>query len=452
MTLIELGDTSTPPAGPGPRRPVPLSSLRRYGAGLAVALTLLAVTASAPAHPPDLRTLWSADYRGTAFQATDDTVYVVNEADNRSLEARDLRTGVSRWTARVPGQNGSFHALEAAGAVLVPTAHELLEFTGSDGSVQSVGVDRDTLALDPVTGATRWQRRGEVHQVTDDTVLLFSRDYRTNRLTELLLVGTADGGLRWSYRPAGATTLALVGPDDDHPEQLVAVDPDGRVTVLRYVDGAVLGGGRVPWWHPSGPSDDTWSNIIGGPHGDVVVARIRGRSAKIAAYDALSLRQRWQIDRTSTDPECDSGCTGGPYPCGALLCAGDTAGTTAYDPLSGTPRWVSEWEFLEPLGSGRLLAASNTDVRYAVLDGATGRVVADPRATSVAFDGAGHLMTLSPTQDPPNRFAVRTLDPQTGAMVLRGTIDPVTEGQYTLVDGLFVRVDLSGRLTVTDVG
>ncbi|MBC6462553.1 PQQ-binding-like beta-propeller repeat protein [Actinomadura sp. HBU206391] len=166
------------------------------------------------------RVLWRADRFQpldggvpTAYEpvkaSSGGVVVLRDRTTQRKLIGVDARTGRQRWTWTVPRLDSSCH----------------IDPLDSDGSLLSLNVNchphADVYALDPATGAVRWQRlsgntRSTVQGRTRSGITMLTRTRSKGRSTGFALIG-ADGReiLKASPRrlelAVGASGLAVVG-------------------------------------------------------------------------------------------------------------------------------------------------------------------------------------------------------------------------------------------------
>jgi hypothetical protein len=303
-------------------------------------------------------------------------------------------------------------------------------------------VSQDVVALDTRTGATVWQRPGDVYTMTTDAVLLSKWDPETSRTARLTLVRLSDGAVLWSRAFTTVTHVATTGPDRD-PESVVVATFDGRIEVMRWSDGTPSATATVPW--VPDPVPDGWYADLTAVGDTLYVSRTESMRTVVTAYAIGDLRRRWEI----TAP-----FIGTPTGCGPVLCVSRGNGMAMYDPATGALRWEIEgWTWASEIGPGRLLAETSEQEHHAVLDATTGRMVADLGDAFALWDqDTAKMLVLRFTTQPAGFSSVTELDPGTGRSWLRGKVVAATEGRCMLRGGYLACHHLNGALTVTDVG
>lgn len=425
MTIVDLD--VAPRSATRPRRLVPSRSVTLFLVGL---LTLLAVTASARPAAPSGRPLWSSPY-----DQDDDTVTLTpsalylfhHDAGGPVLKAYDLATGALRWAAPATDVVARPPAV-ADGVIVAPDAFERY-FNRPDLILSRT---TRTIARDAHTGAVLWRAAGDPADVTDRSVLL---DDDTGGVARLRNVGLHDGRTLWSRPVPGLSDVVILG------DSVVTATPDGRLTVLRYADGAVTRTEKVPW-----PGNGSLSVAAG----RLVVTAQQPASQVSTVYRPDTLAELWQADGALAD-------------CGAVLCGPGPGGLIGYDPDTGARRWqMPAMTVAWPVRDDRIIASSELNRRSQLLDPATGRPVG-PAGTGLgswlpdgrsAVDGApaaSAAFLLRGVPEAPDKTAVVRLDLRTGAQLLLGTIDGSGWiGCRNVAKYLVCRRNT--RLTVTSVG
>jgi outer membrane protein assembly factor BamB len=445
MTVIELGDVtsgSQQPRPAGHRNGYERRLLGRAALALVAAACLVTLAASVPPGPSRaLRTLWTVDFgEADRFSVTPDAVYTGRPTPARQLQARDLATGVLRWTFTMPDPTAwpSFDPLGRV--VLVPFGRFAQEVRADDGTAYFNEFYRNTIALDARTGRELWRRPGEVNQATRDAALLTDRNAAGVQTSALRLVRLSDGGVIWEHTGLHAERVALGGADPSVPESVLTVAPNGAAEVLRWADGARISSGRIAWYAGSPDS---------GPFTDVAVDAARlyvsvagSTTGSVTAYDMATFRQLWRINGTN----------GAAYTCGTLICGLEPEGVVAYDPATGAARWHSpDIRNASSAGRGRLVADAND--RWRLIDEATGRQLADLGGGNPVFDLDGRLtFMVRPSVAPRGNSVVSRVDARTSAIGIRGAIDWVTDGTCEATGNYLVCATPFGRLIVTLVG
>lgn len=435
MTVIELGDvTSGSPEQPAP--PPRRSDIRRVAVAATAVLCLLTVAGSVRPEPRGLPTLWSLPIGGVAqFSLTADAVLVLDQRDGSGLRAYAAADGALRWTRALDRPIGWLSG-EVPGVVLLPVMSGAMADGGGDPPEVV-----ETLALDAATGAERWRGRGEASIGTADAVVLVDSDPQGTRTDSLRAVRTADGAEMWAL-PAGAGVVSwtVTGPPR-RPDRLVTATGEGRLQVRRFTDGEVLGESVIPGLTTS--DEQGFSHLFStGP--DLYVIRMDRDQQTVTAYDPATLRPRWE----RTGP-----LSIGAFDCGALLCVGTAENEVdALDPATGAVRWHSAgWDYARAVGDGTLIVESHDNGRHALVDEATGRMLADFGPGTAALDTESRQMLslgLTTSATAP-LMKVQELD-ASGNVVLRGAVPLAAHGCQLAAGRL--ACNGGGTLTVTDVG
>jgi outer membrane protein assembly factor BamB len=385
VTLLDL-DVAPRPVG-RPRPVMPSRPVALFVVGL---LTLLVVTGSARPGPRFGGALWTA-----AYDRDDDTVTLTptslvlfhHDPGGPSLRAYDLVTGRVRWSAPAPDVVAQVPAV--AGGVVVAADGFQRYFQRPD--LLLARTDR-TIARDARTGAVLWRLAGAPEAVTDRSVLLL--DAEPGGAARLLSVGLRDGRTLWSRPARQLASVVVVG------DTVVTADPDGRLTALRNADGSVTGSRSVPW-----PAY-AWLTSAAGRL--VVTAQLpSGQSSTVYRADTLALL--WRADGGLTD-------------CRAVLCGAEPGALIGYDPATGGRRWrVAGMTVAWPVGADRVVASSELNDRFQLLDPVTGRPV------GAAGAGLG-------TWGADSRSVVDDAPPASSAFVLHGAPGVADETAVVRVD------------------
>ena len=153
------------------------------------------------------------------------------------------RTGTWRWHHRRENKRADFTIL---GAAAVAAGPEAVYAAYSDGFVA---------ALDPASGAARWERQiapaGD-HLDVDALLLEGGRLYAAAYSGAVLALDAATGETRWTSRSPGAAQLALA-------EGLVVVVTPASVHGLAPADGASV------WTTPLGGGAPAGAPVVAGP-------------------------------------------------------------------------------------------------------------------------------------------------------------------------------------------
>lgn len=430
--VIDLG--AVPVGGEQPTAPrrIDRRALRRIAVALLVVLCAATLTGSAVPRSHGARLLWAMPYTGQAYALSADSLYLQTDSDGRSLRAYDLADGRLRWTRRLTGPAAI--RLSPAGDVLLPVGEVVTARVTGGGTA---GLPRQTVALDPATGAERWRITGEIAVLRGERAVVVDRSRRTGDLVALAVVRLTDGGTVWT----GAADARLQwAADDDH---LLTIAPDGPARVLRLTDGAEVATGPV----------DRLPGTAGG--GTIADARIHGGMVYLSRYDARPSVTAYSLP--AMRPEWRLGTDGaGLDDCGTVLCSNPGGSTVAHDRRTGAVRWQSDtWTDPWPIAPGRLaMTGTEPPAGYAVVDETSGRVLAKL--------GRGTLLTgrstdrriyfLRNTVDVADRVSVSRLDPATGRLSLLGAVDRALRDRCQASGTRVVCPRTNSTLSVTDVG
>lgn len=449
MTVIELGlvtDGGNPPPEPA-RRPLRHGDLRRVLVAAVAALCVLTVTGSARPEQHGPRQLWSVPFRegGDVFTVAGGTVYVLNTSGNSTLRAYGLHTGAALWSSTELGDATWVGSIES-GVMLLPAADTTVQFEDEHGSDGFRQFTRETVAVDAATGRQLWRRAGEFSVTTGGRVLLIEWNADGSAARTVHVIDLRDGAPVWSRPAGGVETWVARGTLTGDTDRLLTVTPEGRVAVYDLADGHPVTTGRVPW-KGENPGDDSYTNVSVEGHTFYLESVDRGQGT-LTAYDTETLHEKWHTGARSY---------GGFYPCGAVLCVNDVEGTTGYDRDTGEMRWRTPGSTNGiPLRDGRLVVADDANgSRHSLIDGATGRRVADLGHASLVWDFSSPEDTpylLNHTREPAGLMSVAELDQRSGEVFVRGTIEPVLDYSCQNTGDVLVCVTPQGRLTVTDVG
>ncbi|MFF5289249.1 outer membrane protein assembly factor BamB family protein [Paractinoplanes globisporus] len=339
MTIVDLD--IAPEAGRRPRRAMPSRSVALFLVGL---LTLFLVNGSVRPSPPFGGVLWSAPYDrdDDTMTLTPASLYLFHhDAGVPALKAYDLASGALRWS--VPAPDVLAQAPSVAGGVIVAPDDFERYFNRPDLLLART---TRTIARDVHTGLALWRAAGAPEDVTDQSVLLV--DAGAGGADQLRNVSLRDGRTLWSRPVPGLASLVVVG------DAVVTAAANGRLTVLRHVDGAVTRTGKVPW------SEGT---RLSAAAGRLIVTRQDATGQTSTVYRPDTLAGLWQADGPLTD-------------CRPVLCGVDPGGLIGYDPDTGARRWqASAMTVAQPVGDDRIVASSELTGAFRLLDPATGRRV-----------------------------------------------------------------------------
>ncbi|BCY14698.1 PQQ-binding-like beta-propeller repeat protein [Actinoplanes sp. L3-i22] len=435
MAIIELGDVSAPDfvEEPAPAPPLRRIGLRRPVAAVLAVLAAVALTGSGRPAPPSFAESWSAEIGLDSWPYPFAGIVLVNQGtpENQESVAYDLGTGQVRWRLHDKELPSWLNPDPDSNQLYAPAKIRTVEV---DGGTTYFGTD--TRALDAGTGTELWRRSGDELAATAGEVLLGDRDDRA-RITGLHLVRATDGTALWD-RPIDPADNVVVSEDPADTTRIVLATAAGRLTTLRYTDGAVLATRQVDRPH----TQLTWGpQLLGGRFFDV---RHDGAVTTLVAYGTDSLTDLWRFTTTG-DVYVQN--------CGPVLCVNDTHLTTALDPATGTRLWQLPSGDATPLTNGRLLIADSRQIatEQAVVDARTGRAVrtAPPHSRILAVDG-DRLLELRDTTTAPYRVTIARWDPDTGRRTLLGAV--LGRSDTCQLSGHRMLCTGAGRLSVTDVG
>jgi outer membrane protein assembly factor BamB len=273
------------------------------------------------------------------------------------LTSYDLGGGRMRWQA---GQATPAYRLRLSGGLVLMRPWTV----GSS--------EPGTTAVSAFTGASRWERAGNVVTVAGSDALLAVDSVRSLTGTGRRVQGLIDavdpitGETRWTVRvPSTAVLLGVPGIADDESRMLLVHD-DRTLAVHDLNTGRRLASTTVPAadYNPDNPV------VAGG----MILLRHPGTvGSEISAYDPVTLRQLW------TEP---AGNTYQMEGCGMLACLSGPDGVRAIDPATGDQRWAHlGWQGIAQFGTMLVAYGGSDDTDpIGVIDPATG-------ATRIDMDG-----------------------------------------------------------------
>lgn len=426
MSVIELGDLSSPPVGPPPAR-----SRARFRGWPAIVALLCAFSLSAAGVTPmaPVRRLWATGLTGSdGYAIGADAVYVVRRD---AMTAYDLATGAVRWRRDSPLPYGDLTSmLVTDGMVQMGGPPEFVTAPGYPSA--AMAFPTELIVLDAATGAERWRSPGEVFESTADAVLLADRDAH-GELHTMRMVGARDGVVRWTRQLGRALDVRTA------PGRIVTTTAN-EVTTYRYDDGTPLADRRIE------TSEDWQNNTSTIADGRLLVTRADPRGATITAYGLDDLAELWT--RRTLRGAYVTGC-------GPVVCLSSGAELSGLDAATGTPRWsTSGWAGVNVEGAGRLLAYSTAEQpEHALMDAATGHVLGRPSpgwpTPAGGPDGPRTLIRASASD--PERSVVSRIDPAAGRIVPIGTVESPADGPCQ-GGGRFLLCRHPDGLVVTSLG
>jgi len=270
----------------------------------------------------------------------------------------DATTGPSRemHTYRLPDG-------KLLGATTLPIAEPVTEVlpVGGITLVQSpLGQRSVVLATDDTTGRTRWWQFGDFRGAAHDGSLILLSD---DGARGMLAVDPRTGAYRWEVITPDDGSLGIAGEADGLPRWLVSEGTNGRLDTYDGRTGRHLATARAAAsLQQEGVADD--------------LLLMGSSQSGITAYALPALTVRWHRASLPPSPGADRVETD----CGGLICIiGPTLMTL--DPATGQTRWATgRWTSAE--SDGDFLLARSTDgpaelAPVAVLDRADGRLRAD---------------------------------------------------------------------------
>jgi outer membrane protein assembly factor BamB len=371
---------------------------------VAVLALALAALGAAAAPPPRLTSVLSAGgTAAAAFTLGADSLYIAQFGNNPNSESAVRRFGLGdgslRWAAALP-QN-------VQNLVIDDESHVLMARSGTDPKISFLDAD---------TGEVLWRDESpdtSVITVARGTVLI--RTAVASGKNSLVLADARTGRRIWA-RPVDPT--ATLGPDDLYsraPSRIAAVAADGKITLLRYADGAVLSEGDLHVRVPEELSANLQANFVDvGVIGDRVYVSRRDRGkTSLTAYSIAPLTQLWRTE---------GGPVGSVEDCRAVLCITDTRWVSGVDPNGGAVRWTDPaWSAASPYDETRLFAYDQQEQpETALLDAATGRMIRK----------LGHTVQIGPAllrsdDKIAGRAWVSLVDPADGVIHAVGSLDTV---------------------------
>jgi outer membrane protein assembly factor BamB len=345
---VPLIDLDRPP--PAPVETPRAVRSRPWLVSAVVAAVLFTLGAAVPARPGVTPVLSVAE-AVTSAELGAGSLFVSTHEDVRRY---DLPAGTRSWTTRFDRDVQNLWIDDAAGVVLV---------LSGDG-------DQRLTALEAGSGRKLWSEDS-----TDTVVISIGHggvltQSGVNGLARLRLADGRTGRAIWTREvdPAG-----FLGPDELYEgtsSRIVAVGSTGRVTVLSYADGSVLGDGDLglsfePNFDRSVVANSVAVSVVGDR---LYLSRRQDGRTSLTAYSVQSLTRLWRSE---------GGPIGVVTDCGPVLCVADTRFVSAVDPAGGRVRWQQPaWGIAYRYDAGRLFAYDNQeDAEAALLDAATGRVL-----------------------------------------------------------------------------
>jgi len=414
VTIADL-DVAAPASG-RPRRVVPSRSVALVVITL---FMLVLVTGSVRSAARFTGVLWAEPY-----DAENDTVTLTPASlflsHRGTLTSYDLAAGTKRWSAPAPAVMATVPEV-ADGVIVAPDAFERY-FQRPDLLLSRT---TRTIARDAASGAELWRAAGGPVDVTGRSVLI---DEETGDASVLRDVDLHDGRTLWSRSMPALASVVVTG------DAVVAAGLDGRLTVLRYGDGSVTRTEKVPW-----PGSARLSTAAGR-----LVVTSQGPSGQTnTVYSPDTLAELWHAGGALSD-------------CQAVICGTVPGALAGYDPDTGARRWRLDGVTVAwPAGADRIVASSDLDDRFHLLDPVTGRTLGGPGSGLGTWLPGGRT-AVSGAPAAASAFVlyagvVVRLDLRTGAQYRQSTLDG--GGWLGCRDvARFLVCRQSSRLTVLTVG
>ncbi|MGV9211991.1 outer membrane protein assembly factor BamB family protein [Micromonospora sp. RB23] len=349
--VIDLGELRHGP-DPDPLPRPPSGRGRRTRAALVALLVLVGLATSTP-YPRRVGTTLPAT-AGADAVLFDDVVFLVEPIGatrQRTLTATRLPGGTPAWRTSLPAE-GRYWGVARYGDTLLAIGYE----TGSEGAGTL------TIALDPRTGAYRWQQPGRPILLPDGAILLWSTE--NEAVGALRAVDACCGTVRWQ---ASVEAGADLTPRDGERwvDRLVLLRGNGQFEVRDATTGTVRARANLPV--PPGGTPRVMQVV------DDLLVTVDGSPSVMTAYGLDHLDRRWQIP-----------AVGETYvsACGVLLCLqSQSGGMRTVDAATGEPRWADDrwgwvWPYADRLLATEVSSAGPGAEDLVVLDPPTGRVLA----------------------------------------------------------------------------
>jgi outer membrane protein assembly factor BamB len=413
VPLIDL-DRTPPPAATepaGPRvRPLML---------LALVAAVLFTLGGDVAVSPGLTPVLTADPGIVAFELGTGFFFT---AEIRTVRGFGLPGGAPRWTHAF-AQDLQYLAYD-------DDAHVLLAFSGRD--------PRPT-ALDAASGRALW-----ADETPDMLVVAANRGGVLTRIdpaegpTRLLVRDARTGRPIWTRSAAfdgyrGPDQLFVAGSS-----RIVAVYPDGAVTVSSFADGSLLARGDLgpPFERDAAGRVAPGFATVDLVGGRLYVSRQSGARSSLTAFSLQPVARLWQAD---------GGPVGTVADCGVVLCVAGAGSVSGVDPAGGAVLWSRPPYASAVRYAGPTLFASedrqNPDT--ALLDATTGRVL---RRLGHSRQLGG--LVLRTDRGATVRTWVLAPDPQTGGVRVLGSFDGVASETCLAITGYLACPTTQGATTV----
>lgn len=349
-SLIDLGELAGDPL---PDRDADAAGVPRWlPPAILIALVLVGLLGDTPRN--DLRLVLTTPSAPASFQLADGVLYAFDGsfAPNH-LVAYRIRDGRRLWGVTSP-HTSTYDFVTSVGGVALLMPNSCVSPT----PVAAVAVDRRT-------GRMVWRREAVPQQpIVGGRLILMSRSDVPYGCGETARAGTdpptfweavdADTGrVVWSVPTSRWVRVLFDSGVGRMATQAVFVAPDGTMTSRNLRTGRVTGQlSRPDLAVPTQPQPADGSPPgFQAPEvaiaGDIaVVVRRRTDEAQnaparleLAAYDLVTLRQRWSTGASGTTPPQAGTEFYGTSGCGTMLCLYGPTKTVFFDPRDGRERW-----------------------------------------------------------------------------------------------------------------
>jgi len=384
---------------------------------LVVAALLLVTLLAGAAHrePPPAPLVVPARL-GDMMYVSADRLFVVEQGGTRTVTAYALPDGHLLTRTPVPVAGAIFNVAQAGSTLLV-------SYQVEDERTEA------TVALEPGTGRTLWQRPARyLFASPADGIALLRRSSPQYGNLSWYGVDLATGRERWSLRQPARGLTVETDTHDGFPRMLIIATRAGDIEVRDTRTGRVAGAARVPIESAQrGVDVPVW------PKGDLLMVAAPGGTT---AYALPALTERWRSDLELTGRWL-------PTSCGDAICSLSwQGGLWVQDAATGALRWADfRWAYTEQAGAYLLAAAGGGRTqKVSVLDPADGRVLGDfgdwHSIGEAAVDG-----TVIGVRELTSENVVwyARLDPATRAVHVLGMADRVAGDCQTTRDVLVCR-------------
>jgi outer membrane protein assembly factor BamB len=386
VTLIDLGDDFAP-ADDSPITRVRGRRGRSRNAFFLVLIFVLVVAAAAagPVRPAVRQILTLPGSTADSLQLYDDSLYVW---DNRQpvsktqVTAYDL-DGNRRWRRVLPGSGPDSNVLETNNETIV--------------DANFVDGDAHLLGLDKRTGALLWDQvatfgNGYPYIAMVDPrgrMLVYEAGRSTSRMEWL---DTRTGKPLWTEELTGSWSPDFLR-EFQPGQRMWVVSRTGELVGLRLADHE----DRVSHMLSGlAPGTSVYDRSITADDATILVTDVFGtfpyhQNAVVHAFDVGTLAPRWSSELSDN---------GGATLCGSHVCEMTNAGVTVVDLANGAHLWTAHSEVAYPIGNDLVVGPYSAPGAgpQRLVDGATGRVIADLSAWNITPAGPSSLLLVQPTR------------------------------------------------------